>query len=203
MIYLSGAAPKESRAWLGMMQSPDIGNRIPADTWWAFDNACFNHAGAFDWPKFERVLRRHLAAAGDRCLFVVAPDVPFDADGTIARFEEYRERMAGLGVPVAFVTQDGMGVEDVPWGDIDALFVGGSTVWKTGQESAALVAAAKARGKWVHMGRVNSLKRLRAAMSMGCDSVDGTFLKYGPTVNMARLESWFAAVRQQPGMRLA
>ena len=30
------------------------------------------------------------------------------------------------------------------------------------------------RGKWVHMGRVNSTRRIRYAASIGCDSVDGT-----------------------------
>jgi hypothetical protein len=35
---------------------------------------------------------------------------------------------------------------------------------------------ARRRGKWVHMGRVNGLRRLRIALDFGVDSVDGTFL---------------------------
>jgi hypothetical protein len=60
------------------------------------------------------------------------------------------------------------------WPRIDALFVGGSTQWKLGPSAEALVAEAKARGKWVHMSRVNSARRIRYAASIGCDSIDGT-----------------------------
>jgi len=187
---------------LGWMSSPDIGSKLPAADFWAFDNACFAHPGEFEWGRWERALRRRMADAPSTCLFVVAPDVPFDADGTIQRFAQYRDRLLALGVPLAFVTQDGMGVEDVPWGDIDALFIGGSTTWKTGHESGAIATAARERRKWVHMGRVNSLKRLRVAASMGCDSVDGTFLKYGPDVNWERLKGWLSSLAMEPPMLL-
>jgi hypothetical protein len=59
-------------------------------------------------------------------------------------------------------------------GATDALFIGASTEWKLGPSAEALVAQAKDRGKWVHMGRVNSHRRIRYAASIGCDSVDGT-----------------------------
>jgi hypothetical protein len=203
MIYLSGAVqPKLHHPQLGWMLTPDMGNRLPPGDWWAFDNACFAHPGEFDWARWEKALRRTLAQSPDRCLFVVAPDVPFDAEGTIRRFAQYREQLAALGQPVAFVTQDGMGEEDVPWSDAAAVFVGGSTVWKTGQESAAIVAAAKVRERWVHMGRVNSLRRLQVARSMGCDSVDGTFLKYAPDINWPRLQRWLSAMNENPVMEI-
>lgn len=32
------------------------------------------------------------------------------------------------------------------------------------------------RGMWAHRGRVNSLKRIRYAGAIGCDSADGTCL---------------------------
>jgi hypothetical protein len=37
------------------------------------------------------------------------------------------------------------------------------------------------------MGRVNSLRRLRLAARDGYDSVDGTFLAFGPDKNLPRL----------------
>lgn len=83
-----------------------------------------------------------------------------------------------------------MGGEDVPWGQLGALFVGGDTRWKTGHESGALVSEAKRRGLWAHVGRVNSERRLQVAASMGCDSADGTFLKYAPDHNWTRLVRW-------------
>jgi hypothetical protein len=78
----------------------------------------------------------------------------------------------------------------VPWDEFDVLFLGGSTEWKLGEAAAALTAEAKSRGKHVHMGRVNSRKRYRYARSIGCDSVDGTYLVFGPTVNLPKLLSW-------------
>jgi hypothetical protein len=40
------------------------------------------------------------------------------------------------------------------------------------------------------MGRVNSLKRLRYAEMIGCDSVDGTYLTFAPDENLPRLLGW-------------
>jgi hypothetical protein len=73
--------------------------------------------------------------------------------------------------------------------------IGGSTSWKLGPAAASLAAQARRLGKWVHMGRVNSLKRLRYAASIGCDSADGTYLAFGPERNLSRLLG--LAVRRQ------
>jgi hypothetical protein len=54
------------------------------------------------------------------------------------------------------------------------------TEWKLGDAARLLVREAKARGKRVHMGRVNSYKRYREARDMGCDSSDGTTLAKFP-----------------------
>lgn len=203
MIYLSGAVGAAfDHPSVGFMFNPRMGNRVPARRWWAADNGCFP-AGLFEYERWKRWLERELALHGEHCLFVVVPDMPFDADATIERWAEWREQAAMLGRPLAFVTQDGMGVEDVPWGEADAVFVGGSTEWKTGHESGAIATEAKRRGRWVHMGRVNSLRRLQAAASMGCDSVDGTFLKYAPDTNWPRLLRWLDQHESQPPMVLA
>lgn len=193
---------------VGFMHNPNMGNRILPGKWWAADNGCFSSdtekrkQGVFNWEKFKRWFTSLDDETLSRCLFAVVPDMPFDGDETIKRFHEWKTKMRTLGVPLAFVTQDGMGAEDVPWGDIDALFVGGSTEWKTGNESAALIAEAKRRRKWVHMGRVNSLQKLRTAASLGCDSADGTFLKYGPDKNWLRVKHWMDSLRLMPPMHL-
>ena len=43
-----------------------------------------------------------------------------------------------------------------------------------------LIPAAKEKGKWLHMGRVNGRRRLRVAVHSGCDSVDGSSLSRFP-----------------------
>lgn len=66
--------------------------------------------------------------------------------------------------------------------------------WKEGPVAAAIAAEANRRGKWVHMGRVNTLARLRIAQRMGCRSGDGTTFKYGPDVNLKSMLAWLRMV---------
>jgi hypothetical protein len=54
------------------------------------------------------------------------------------------------------------------------LETGLSAYIKLGPEVEQLVAEARARNVWVHIGRVSSLRRLVYAASIGCDSIDGT-----------------------------
>jgi len=44
--------------------------------------------------------------------------------------------------------------------------------------------------------RVNSLRRLRHAAAIGCESADGTFLAYGPDRNLPTLLGWLQTVAQ-------
>ena len=88
-------------------------------------------------------------------------------------------------------------IDGYPWDDFDALFIGGSTSWKLGPGAAAVAYDAKLRGKWVHMGRVNSLRRMRYAESIGCDSADGTTLRFSPGTDV---QGWADHVRQHPSI---
>jgi cellulose synthase/poly-beta-1,6-N-acetylglucosamine synthase-like glycosyltransferase len=68
-----------------------------------------------------------------------------------------------------------------------------------GRAAADLATEAKRRGKTVHMGRVNSEARLRHAMAVDCDTADGTFIAFGPDINLRRLGEWFARMpKRQP-----
>jgi hypothetical protein len=184
------------------MITQHMGNRLPAHGVWAMDNGCYSQHKEFSLSAFLKKASQLISVHGDRCLFVVAPDVPFNAEGTIERWRQTSSAVKELGRPTAFVTQDGMGYEDIPWKDCDALFVGGSTLWKLGHESTAIIHEAKQRGHWVHVGRVNSLSRMRVAASAGADSADGTYLKYGPDINWPKLKGWLDTMNSNPVMRL-
>jgi hypothetical protein len=95
---------------------------------------------------------------------------------------------------VAGAAQDGIEDTEIDWAAFDCLFVGGSTGWKLSRAAADVAREARAQGLWTHMGRVNSKKRLRYANMAGIDSVDGTYLAYGPTTNGAKLVSWLRAL---------
>jgi len=175
---------------LGFIESPLQGNRRPDGVTWVADNSCFgpNYPGDEKWFAW---LEKN-AYAASHCLFATAPDVVGDAAATMERSRPWLPKIRALGYPVAFVAQDGLEDLEVPWDEFDALFIGGSTEWKLGRHARALVREAKSRGKHVHMGRVNSGSRWRYAEHIGCDSVDGTYLVFGPDENLPKLLAWSA-----------
>ena len=172
--------------------TPKQGNRVPDATFCA-DNGKFGEG----WPGAEAWFDWLSTLPASRCTFAVAPDVVGDAGATLSASVPWLARVRGLGLPVAFVAQDGSeSVDMIPWSDFDVLFLGGSTDWKLGPAARGLAAEAVARGKRVHMGRVNSLRRLLYAQQIGCSSVDGTYLIFGPDKNLARLLGWLDVAAQ-------
>jgi hypothetical protein len=180
---------------LGQMCTPAEG-RLPLDgVTWAGDNGCFSSKG---YPGEEKWLAwlEKLTPWADNCLFAVAPDL-FNLDlgdnmglASLERSRQWLPKIRALGYPAALVAQNGLTSEDVPWDEIDALFIGGTTDWKLSSSAQRLAVAAKDHGKHVHMGRVNSGRRWRIAEVFGCDSVDGTFIAFGPDINVDRLAAW-------------
>jgi hypothetical protein len=59
------------------------------------------------------------------------------------------------------------------------------------------VSEAKARGKWVHMGRVNSFKRMQYADAIGCDSADGAKMTRAPDQILPLVLGWLRGVNGQ------
>lgn len=180
---------------LGQIATPASGNRVEAGRDWIADNAAFTER----YPGDDAYLgwlaaRQHLAGS---CAFVVAPDVVCDAAATWERSAPMLPRIRALGFPVALVAQNGIEDMDVDWPSFDALFIGGDDAWKLGPAARTLAAEARRRGKWVHMGRVNSQERLRYAQQIDCDSVDGTYLAFGPDRNLPRLLRWLDDVNNQ------
>jgi hypothetical protein len=137
---------------------------------WAIDNGAF---ARFEERAFLALLKRE-EHHQDKCLFVTAPDVVGSARRTLEVFEHWRPRLSGWKVAIA--CQDGQEHLPIPWNDIAAVFVGGSTNFKCGEGAAQIVRAAKAIGKWVHIGRVNHGERWDHFEKLGADSADGTGL---------------------------
>lgn len=143
---------------------------------WACDNDCFQ---GLDADAFGRMIDRVAGLPG--CLFVTVPDVVGDAAATARQFEKWAPALERRGLPVALVLQDGI---DSPalaawlertWHRLTAVFVGGTTEFKEGPLAAELAREAKARGKWVHWGRVNTRRRYDLIVATGAaDSFDGS-----------------------------
>lgn len=134
----------------------------------AIDNGAYSN---FEKDGFLSLLEREKLNR-DRCVFVVAPDVVCSARRTLEVFEEWYPRLHEW--PVALACQNGQEDLRIPWELIDAVFIGGDNAWKLSSHARAIVKAAKALGKWAHVGRVNTPARLDVVRKWGTDSVDGT-----------------------------
>lgn len=205
IVLVSGATSTVSG-----IHRPDLGRLITPASWvrgpydrlledgkpWGADNGAFT---GFDEPAFLSMLER-LAPHAAGALFVTAPDIVADAAGTALLFAEWGEQIR-VRFPVAFVLQDGLEhAGDVPWSELDAVFVGGSTDYKLGAAARAIVGEARRRGKWAHMGRVNSRRRFHYAASIGCQSFDGSSFSRFPTKKIPRMLRWFDERRAQPSI---
>lgn len=178
------------------MLSMGMGNKAPAEGLWAADNGRFNNPEGYTDEKYLDFLARHRWAA-DRCIFATAPDVVGDAAATLAMSQPMFARIREAGYKVAYVAQDGILKTTIPWDEFDAIFIGGTTDWKLSEEARVVVMWAKAKGKWTHMGRVNSFRRIRLAHNFGCDSVDGTYIAFGPDVNEPKVRAWLDQLDRQ------
>lgn len=190
MIYL---AANHASVWLlrfgqnldmGWCMSPKgwrrpsrLGQRMP----YALDNGRYHPPDAPP-PKPKTIADfytlLHKASRYHPPLFVVVPDQPYDAERTLDLAREHGPRLKAWypWCRLALAVQDGM----EPWhlDGWDAMFLAGSDAFKDGR-LAEFVEAARSRGMWAHVARVNGLPRLRACMKAGVHSVDGTCIGRG------------------------
>lgn len=209
MIYLSGCTSPSYEddiidLGVGLLLQP--GSYTPARALpfpaFAADNGCCKIVDGsptlnVSWSvaRWARMLGAIFELGPDRrrCLFALTPDWPCNHTFTLEMFRTYSPIVRGFGLPVAFAIQDGAEIPTVPWDDFDVAFLAGTTEWKCGHDAADFAIEARNRGKWVHMGRVNSWDRLDWASRIGCDSADGTFMKHGkPEEMVARMAEWLA-----------
>lgn len=225
-IYLSGknsdavkAAAKEMPN-LGILVTPATSHyagHVADYEFYGVDNGCYSGKGNFDEAKFYSLLER-LKADGQahKALFAVAPDEfdPVAGKGdwkaTLERSAPHLPRIRAAGFPAAIVLQDGATADTVPWDDIDVLFVGGSTEFKTAtdknggidREFVKIVREAKKRNIPIHFGRVNSAERLELThYGLNAASMDGTYLAFGPDKNLPKLQDWLKPWGKFPAKR--
>ena len=198
ILFVSGATVTVKRfPQVGELIVPSAGNNPDALRleWgkWAMDNGAFS---TFDPGLFMAMLQAYHGRKG--CRFVSAPDVVADAYATLQRWPFWSAVIRGAGFVPALVLQDGMLAAEVPWREVGAVFVGGSTEWKLGTQARTLMAYAKSRGLWVHVGRVNTQQRIWEAVEAGADSCDGTGFTWFPDKRIPKGVAWIdQALTQQ------
>jgi hypothetical protein len=138
---------------------------------WAIENGFFSpEASISAWLSLLEREKHH----ANKCLFVTLPDVIGSARRTLEVYEYWRRREELRIWKRALVCQDGQEHLPIPWEDLSAVFLGGSTNWKCGPHAVQIIKAAQALGKWVHAGRVNHGERWEHFEKLGVDSADGT-----------------------------
>lgn len=134
---------------------------------YGIDNGCFTR---FDESKFLRIVQQAKSSL-PHPIFVTMPDIVGDAKLTLQLFKEWKPRLGPLSK--ALVLQDGIESHQIPWADIQAVFIGGSDDFKNSQNAINICKAAKILGKWVHVGRVNTPERVLRFAGIA-DSIDGS-----------------------------
>ena len=149
--------------------------RPPRGFRYAIDNGAwkaFRQSMPFDEIAFRSLLCCHGAAAD----FVVIPDLIAEGERSFRYSLTWLSRMEHVSTPLLAV-QDGMTPETVRSFLVSdpraGIFLGGSTEWKLSQIRAWGVFAAEL-GRYYHVGRVNTGRRIRLCEEAGAFSFDGT-----------------------------
>jgi hypothetical protein len=136
---------------------------------YGIDNGSFT---SFDKKAFTRILDRQ-DSAENRCLFVAVPDIVGNARRTLEIWAQ-RFKLVPPKWPMALVAQDGMENLEIPWNEMQAIFIGGTTQWKDSRCVVDIVKTAKTLGLHVHVGRVNTAPRYKHFAALGADTCDGS-----------------------------
>jgi hypothetical protein len=157
---------------IGMLLGPSYFNKQAIRFWmpYALDNDAFtayskgtkwSESAWLDMLKTAKTKRYHPR-------WILVPDVVGNRCATINNWTKYAPIAREFGWPLAFAVQDGMLPDNVP-SDASIIFIGGSTSfkWRTLPMWAASF-------KRVHVGRVNSLKKIWVCEDYGVESCDGT-----------------------------
>jgi hypothetical protein len=141
---------------------------------YALDNGAwgaYRRGVPWDGAAFSHLLSE-LGAGAD---FVVLPDVVGDGFGSLARSLAWLPAVRAVTPRMLLSVQDGVDVDDVAalLPDVFGLFVGGTTEWKL-STLPWWAAVARRHGKYLHVARVNTARRIRLCQMAGAHSFDGT-----------------------------
>lgn len=179
MAYASRTGTRRTLAALraagwGLMVSAKGSLRTEGFPRWCLDNGAWSshqQAQPFDEAAFLRAYEK-IAPGADFC---VLPDI---VEGGLHSLEFsllWRERLGTPFCPLLLAVQDGMCVADVERliGNQLGIFIGGSTRFK--EDTLPMWSAlAHERGAHLHVGRVNSARRIALCHMANVDSIDGT-----------------------------
>lgn len=157
-----------------LLLSPDI-HTLHDGFQYGLDNGAWgSYQSGREWDRkaFRALVMRYGADAD----WVVVPDVVGNSFDSLARTRQWLPFCLDYCPRVLIALQDGMHprmVHPLPVTGRIGFFVGGTSAWK---EASLPMWADLARkiGVWLHVGRVNTARRIRRCQSVGAHSFDGT-----------------------------
>jgi len=190
MLDLSPAGIEDRETRFGQkfwqLRTPLTRYRHATGTPYGLDNGCFSGRLPDGWLTMLKEARDNPP------LWATSPDVVGSARRTLELWPHFARAMQGI--PRALVLQDGIGDFDIPWNELQCVFIGGSDAFKTSSEARAAAVTARMLGKWVHVGRVNTYDRA-AYWGKWADSVDDAGLADSiDGSGMSRYDHMLAAV---------
>lgn len=154
--------------WFGWLFTPFIKNKPILDIPYYSDNGAFAKSKPFTDHNYQRHIE-YCAKVGVNWL--TAPDCVGNSVETNRLFRVWLDRLQC--VPIAYVLQDGIKIDEIPFNECVCVFLGGSTEFKLSDYALKLCYTAKERGKMVHIGRVNTIKRIKHFEGIA-DTIDGS-----------------------------
>ena len=151
---------------------------------YALDNGAWSYYQR-GLPFNEDAFAKALAKMGAAADWVALPDIVGGGSASLALSLSWMDRVLNVADRALIPVQDGMTANDVaPHVGLSrvGLFVGGTTAWKwsTLPQWALL---ARQSGCWLHVGRVNTRRRIVLCGALGATSFDGTSAsRYASTV---------------------
>jgi len=151
---------------------------------YALDNGAWAaHCSGKPWD--ADAFLRAVQQLGLHADFLVIPDVVGERKASLKRSITWLPFLIGRTHRLLFPVQDGMCEDDVaPYlGESVGIFVGGTTAWKLEKMGYWGEVAARRRC-YLHIGRVNTVRRLARCHAVGADSFDGTSVsRYAQTLD--------------------
>lgn len=151
----------------GVQRTEGMRYAIDSGAWTAYQ------AGTpFDEVAFCRAVEK----LGESADWIVLPDVVAGGLRSLEMSLAWRDGfLRGIPTQLLIAVQDGMSIDDVRehLSPAVGLFIGGTTQWK---ETTAVQwgVLARRRNCHLHVGRVNSARRIRICAAAGAHSIDGT-----------------------------
>jgi hypothetical protein len=134
--------------------------------------------------------------AGVELEWVACPDVVGKSRETLALWPKWKDVIRAFGYRPALVLQDGMSLGEVDMRNPPALFIGGTTEYKLSETVREIVAWMGKRRIPIHMGRVNTQKRIEYAYQIGCTSCDGSGFSKWPDTRIPMGIRWIKKAKE-------